>query len=205
MLILYQIYTVYKVNLRFYAFLQAPKAVILAKIIAEVSEIHVTENPMKTLLENPILNLSVRLVLGGIFIFAAMDKIAEPDAFAKSIGNYHLIPTAGLNFMALLMPWIELVTGLFLILGVRIKASSAIIGGMLVVFLIAIISAIIRGYNINCGCFAQTSASSAAAASKVGWLKVGEDAAMLLAAAYLFFYPVKTWTLEAFAAREQAA
>ena len=160
---------------------------------------------MKTLLENPILNLSVRLVLGCIFIFAAVAKIAEPDIFAKSIANYHLIPTFSLNIMALLMPWIELVAGLFLILGVRIKASSAIIGGMLVVFLIAIISAIIRGYNIDCGCFAQTSATSAAEASKVGWLKVGEDAAMLLGAVYLFYYPLKTWTLEAFAVSEQAA
>lgn len=188
-----------------YAFLQAPKAVILAKINIEVSEKPELKNSMKTLLENPILNLSVRLVLGGIFIFAALPKIADPDAFAKSISHYHLIPTAGLNFMALLMPWIELLTGIFLIIGVRIKATSAIIGSMLVVFLIAIISAIVRGYNIDCGCFAQTSASSAATASKVGWLKVGEDAAMLIGALYLFLYPVKTWTLEAFAASEQAA
>lgn len=160
---------------------------------------------MKSLLENPILNLSVRLVLGGIFIFAAIDKIAEPDAFAKSIGNYHLIPTFGLNFMALLMPWIELLCGLFLVLGVRVKASSAIVSAMLVVFLVAISTAIFRGYNIDCGCFAQTSASSADKASKVGWKKVGEDTGMLIAALYLFYYPVKSWTFEAFALKEQTA
>lgn len=157
---------------------------------------------MKTLLNNPILVLAVRLVLGGIFIFAALDKIAEPDAFAKSISNYHLIPTAMLNIMALTMPWIELLAGIFLIIGVRLKAASAIISGMLIVFLVAIISAIIRGYNIDCGCFAQTSQGAAAKASKVGWLKVMEDTAMLIGGLYIYFFPNKHYTFDSFAQSE---
>jgi uncharacterized membrane protein YphA (DoxX/SURF4 family) len=157
---------------------------------------------MKTIFNNPILALAVRLLLGGIFIFAAVDKIAEPDAFAKSISNYHLIPTVLLNIMALTMPWIELLAGVLLVLGIRLRASSAIISGMLVVFLIAIISAILRGYNIDCGCFAQTSQSAASKASKVGWYKVMEDSAMLIAALYIFLFPNKQFTFDSFAGNE---
>jgi len=159
---------------------------------------------MKTILNNPILLLAVRLVLGGIFIFAAIDKIAEPDAFAKSISNYHLIPTVALNIMALTMPWIELIAGIFLVIGVRLRAASALISGMLVVFLIAIISAILRGYNIDCGCFAQTSQGAAEKASKVGWLKVLEDTAMLIGGLYLYFFSNKQLTFDSFAQNEAA-
>lgn len=159
---------------------------------------------MKTILNNPILALVVRLVLGGIFIFAALDKIAEPDAFAKSINNYHLIPTVLLNIMALIMPWIELLAGIFLVIGVRLRASSALISGMLIVFLIAIISAIFRGYNIDCGCFAQTSQGSAEKASKVGWLKVMEDTAMLIGGLYLYFFASKQYTFDSIAQTESA-
>ncbi|MBI3258151.1 MAG: DoxX family membrane protein [Ignavibacteriae bacterium] len=157
---------------------------------------------MKTILNNPILALAIRLVLGCIFIFAAAGKIADPDTFAKSISNYHLIPNFALNIMALTMPWIELLTGIFLIIGVRLRASSAIISGMLIIFLIAIISAILRGYNIDCGCFAQTSQSAAATATKVGWKKVLEDTAMLVGGLYIFFFPNKHYTFDSFAHNE---
>ncbi len=160
---------------------------------------------MKTILNNPILALAVRLLLGGIFIFAALDKIAEPDAFAKSIGNYHIIPNAALNLMALTMPWIELLAGIFLVIGVRIRASSALISGMLIVFIIAIISAILRGYNINCGCFAQTSQGAATKASQVGWMKVLEDTAMLAGALYLYFFPNKQYTFDSLAANDEVS
>jgi len=132
---------------------------------------------MKAILHNPLFQLIARLVLGGVFLVAAIDKIAVPEAFAKSINNYHIVPTNLVNFSALLLPWLELLCSIFLIVGVRVKAAAFLTSGMLIVFIVAIISAMIRGLDINCGCFSQVGV----APSKVGWGKVFEDIGLLIA------------------------
>jgi hypothetical protein len=66
------------------------------------------------------------------------------------------------------------------------KAASFLISGMLIVFIIAILTAIARGYNIDCGCFGESSPAAAAEVTKVGWAKVLEDARWLIASLYIF-------------------
>ena len=72
---------------------------------------------MKRLLENTIGHryflLGVRIVLGFIFIFASIEKIAQPEEFAKAITNYRLLPTPAVNLFAIVLPWVELLAGLF--------------------------------------------------------------------------------------------
>ena len=131
---------------------------------------------MKAILHNPLFQLVARLVLGGVFLIAAIDKIAVPDVFAKSINNYHIVPTYFVNFSALLLPWLELLCSIFLITGIRVKASAVLTSGMLLVFVVAILSAMYRGLDINCGCFSQ----AGVAPTKVGWGKVAEDIGLLV-------------------------
>ena len=56
--------------------------------------------------------LIARLILGGVFIYASLDKIAHPAEFAKAIGNYHVVPFGLENLMALALPWLELIAGI---------------------------------------------------------------------------------------------
>jgi len=51
--------------------------------------------------------LAARLVMAGIFLYASIDKIAHPAAFAKDIYNYQILPDALINLTALLLPWLE--------------------------------------------------------------------------------------------------
>lgn len=136
------------------------------------------------LTDNPYAALIARLIIGAVFIFAGIEKIASPEAFAKSIQNYQILPIAIINIMALILPWLELIAGLFLVFGIRIKSSSAIVGGLLVIFIIAILSAMMRGLNIDCGCFSQDGAGT-----KVGWGKILENLGMVVLTAYLYFFP----------------
>lgn len=115
-----------------------------------------------------------RIFVAAFFIFAALGKIVEPEKFAKEIANYKMLPNWIINPMALIMPWLELFSGVGLLFGAKIKTNSAIIGGMLIIFIIAISSAYARGLNINCGCTAQLGAEL------VGWGKIFEDLAMLI-------------------------
>jgi uncharacterized membrane protein YphA (DoxX/SURF4 family) len=144
---------------------------------------------IKKLLSNSLLKLVARLILGGIFLTYSIGKIADPATFAKEISNYQMMPYFTINLMALILPWIELACGVFLIAGIRQRAASAITGFMLIVFLIAIISAMARGLNINCGCFSHV-------VEYVGWRKVAEDTGQLILAVYIFFYPYDKLSLE---------
>lgn len=144
---------------------------------------------MNKVLEHPLFNLIIRLILGLIFIFAAVGKIAAPELFAKEINNYNLINFELTNLIALTLPWIELIIAIFLITGIRIKASSAIAAIMLIVFIFAVGSAMARNLDINCGCFGRT-------IQKVGWGKIFENTALLLGSIYLFIKPAQKLTLE---------
>ena len=61
--------------------------------------------------------LMARLILGVIFIYASIDKIFHPAAFAEAVYNYQILPDALINLTAIVLPWLELILGAFLILG----------------------------------------------------------------------------------------
>jgi putative oxidoreductase len=100
--------------------------------------------------------LAVRIVIGGIFIYASIDKIIHPDAFARIIHNYRLFPPNSINIIAIITPWIELITGVLLVIGWRSRGANLIIFGMLIAFIIALTISYARGININCGCFSTS-------------------------------------------------
>ena len=110
---------------------------------------------MKTrdIVTHPWLTIRVQIALGVIFVAAALPKIVDPPSFAHMIYNYKLVPVGLLNLMALVMPWIELLCGLALVLGVWPGTARTIIGLLLVTFVIAIGINLARGNAIDCGCF----------------------------------------------------
>ena len=137
---------------------------------------------MKAILSNDYVNFLARVVVGFIFISFGMEKIFEPSKFANEIGNYKMLPEILLNFSALILPWIEVISGLLLIAGVRIKANSAIIGSLLFVFIVAVATAMARGLSIKCGC-------SSSNAQMVGFPKIFENLGLLLLCLNLFIFP----------------
>jgi uncharacterized membrane protein YphA (DoxX/SURF4 family) len=108
---------------------------------------------LKRLLAHPWLTIRVQLALGAIFVIAALPKIADPPSFAHMIYNYRLVPSSLINLSALVMPWVELLAGLALILGVWKAAARTVIGILLFVFIIAISFNLGRDNAIDCGCF----------------------------------------------------
>ena len=92
-------------------------------------------------------------VLGAIFIAAAWPKIQEPPDFAHMICNYKIIPGSLVNLLGIYLPWLEAITGVALILGVLRRASLLAIGGMLIVFIVALGINLARDHAVDCGCF----------------------------------------------------
>ena len=141
---------------------------------------------MTKLLGNKYFLLTIRIVLGLVFIFAAISKAAEPELFARSIANYKLLPIFLINIFAIILPWIELCAGLLLIFGVSVKENSTILSGLLLVFLIAIGISLMRGLDIECGCFGTVDGA------KVGVQKILENIGLLIAGLILIKFDSKT-------------
>ena len=101
-----------------------------------------------------VIVLLLRMIVGGVFIYAGAIKAIDPAQFAKDVDNYRLLPsTAAVAAVALYLPWLEILAGTALAAGVWHRGASLLIGGMLIAFIIALVSAWARGLDINCGCF----------------------------------------------------
>ncbi|MCX6159386.1 MAG: DoxX family membrane protein [Ignavibacteriae bacterium] len=115
---------------------------------------------MTNFLANKYFQISLRIILGVIFIYASVGKLFRPEDFAKAILRYEFLPVYFVNIMAIVMPWVEFFTGVLLITGIFKKASSLLAGISLIVFLTALISAFARGLDISCGCFSLEETST---------------------------------------------
>jgi putative oxidoreductase len=96
---------------------------------------------------------SCRLIVGAIFIFAAVVKICSPQDFADSIASYQIVPSSAVNIMAMGLPLFELGCGLLMLTGFFVRIGGMGIMVMLAIFIGALIIALSRGLSINCGCF----------------------------------------------------
>ena len=101
---------------------------------------------------NKYVIVSMRLILGTVFLWASFDKILDPASFAKNISNYHVVPFGLENTIAIILPWLEFLIGSGMILGIMVDGSVMISSFLLLLFNILIAQAIIRGFNIECGC-----------------------------------------------------
>ncbi len=116
--------------------------------------------------------LVFRLVLGGLFVYAGIVKVLEPLDFAQNIRNYRLVGQSLAFIAALILPWLEIVAGVFLIAGIWKRGAALVVSGLLVFFIILTAVTMIRGLDVDCGCFGALSRKS-------GWSVILEDLAML--------------------------
>ncbi len=130
--------------------------------------------------------LAFRFILGGVFIWASLDKIMDPQGFVRIIENYRLLPLAFVRPFGLVLPWVELLCGINLISGHLIKGSAMIINFLVVIFLIAIGVNMYRGLDIYCGCF-----STSGEASNKLYLNLIRDGLLLPIGIWIFYFRLK--------------
>lgn len=100
------------------------------------------------------LTLVGRLVLGVVFLYAAYTKLRQPWLlFAMSIDAYKLLPEWAVLFAARIIPWIELVLGILLLAGFRLRYVATFASGLLLFFFAVMVRSYAKGMGIDCGCF----------------------------------------------------
>lgn len=123
-----------------------------------------------------------RLIVAGVFVVAGVIKLLDPAAFAQDIANYQAFPWWTWNLAAAVVPVVEILAGLAVLTGFKRRAGTIVLGSLTIAFLGLIASVMIRGIDLNCGCFGEATDASA-----VGWPLVFRDLGLLVAivAAYL--------------------
>jgi len=117
---------------------------------------------------------AIRIVLGALFIWAAVTKLPDMAGFAQDVANYRVVPAALVPLVASAVVGIELLGGIALVVGVMERAAAAVIAGLLVVFTAFLSQALLRGIDLRCGCFGGDEPAS--------WWTVARDLVMLAAA-----------------------
>jgi uncharacterized membrane protein YphA (DoxX/SURF4 family) len=130
---------------------------------------------------HPTTAVVARIILGCTFLYASLDKIRHPDLFAEVIYNYQLLPDVAVNLVAIWLPWLELLSGGLLMLGIWVRGSVLVIVTLMVLFFGTLGFTVARGLDIHCGCFTIQSTDP------VTVLTLFRDSVLLCIAVYLFW------------------
>lgn len=147
----------------------------------------------KDILHHPILSLVVRVIVGGVFLLFGAVKAYEPkEAFFASIADYQIVPEALIPTFGYIVIVLEIIVGLLFILGLFLDWATIGVGGLLMLFIVALSQAMLRGLELpNCGCSGSL-------------IKVGEtpiqvltrDVAMLAGVVWVWCARQKQYTLD---------
>ena len=132
-----------------------------------------------------IIALNARLYLAWVFITACLHKLADPTGFAIDIATYQMLPLVFINFLAIILPYIELGTGIMLVIGLKARAAALMVCGMMVMFMIALSYALMHDLSISCGCFAS---NAAAASDPISGLTMLRDSGWLILGLYVVIF-----------------
>jgi len=133
-----------------------------------------------------------RLLLGPIFIYAGYSKIFLPNTnfwplfflklsinmnlsnFGLQVDAFKMLPAAGVEFVAHTLPFAEIILGVLVLIGWRLRIWASLLTVIMVGFFFVVLRAYLLHMNINCGCFATP--------EPIGPKKIIEDAAMSILA-----------------------
>lgn len=117
--------------------------------------------------------LLAQVALGLLFLVASLAKIGDAGAFALQIHHYRLLPFGLENLVAVTLPWIELLAALAILLRLSPRAGSVVVAWLMGLFVVVVAAAVVRGLDIECGCFGT------ADAGRVGVAKLLENLGLL--------------------------
>jgi uncharacterized membrane protein YphA (DoxX/SURF4 family) len=135
---------------------------------------------MKTTLD--ILHWLCRCILAGVFIYSGYIKIHATLQFAVAISGYKLVPEHYIFPLATYLPWLEILLGVAILIGWKIRYFSAAAAALLIFFIVILVITISRGIEANCGCFGLD--------ERISPKTIVRDSLILIPALFLILEPV---------------
>ncbi len=147
---------------------------------------------MKSFLQSRWFLFVLRCLVAATFLYAGITKIGDPQGFADSIATFRMLPPELINIVALGVPPFEVILGLMLLTGWKLRPAAFGILGLTVVFAIALVQALVRGLEVDCGCFGSGEPSVLKT-----WVSLGRDVLLLAATAWIYRHALPSLSAEA--------
>ncbi len=148
---------------------------------------------VRGLLSSPYATLASRIILGGVFLVAGATKIANPGALAAAIRSYELpLPEWFVSLSAHALPYLEVLLGLYLLAGLFTKISAWATNGLTLLFLLALLQGVVRGLEIDCGCFGFSAGNTSNL-----WLAAARDVGLLVLGLHVALAPLGRFSVDA--------
>ncbi len=125
--------------------------------------------------------LLIRLLLGGLLLAAGALKVGHPAELAATIAAFRLLPAAIAGPLAVALPYLELLLGLYLVAGLFTRVVAIVVAVQFVLYAGAIASAVLRHIQASCGCFGPTDSSVA------DWPHVAFDLSLAVASLFVAY------------------
>jgi uncharacterized membrane protein YphA (DoxX/SURF4 family) len=138
--------------------------------------------------------LLLRLVVGGVWLWAGLIKLPHPDASVTAVRAYQLLPAGTADTVGRLLPVLEVVVGACLVLGVLTRFVGGLSALMQLGFVIGIASVWARGISISCGCFGD-GGFDPNAISRYPW-EIARDVALMAASLWLVRRPRTSYAVD---------
>jgi uncharacterized membrane protein YphA (DoxX/SURF4 family) len=135
--------------------------------------------------------LALQVLLGFTFLYSGFTKLGNLAGFAEAVSNYRLLPNPAINIFAIVLPWVELISGACLLSGILLRGGALLMTVLLIIFTGAVLAGIVRGIDITCGC-----STPFTVASRIGLAKLMENAALLAIAVCIFFFGKPTFSFQ---------
>lgn len=134
-----------------------------------------------------VIGLVARLFLGAVLIYAGAVKVGKPLTSERAVQAFEIFPMELAGYIGLALPFVEILLGALLILGLFTRPVAIVSTLLMVAFIIGIAQAWARGLTIDCGCFGG-GGQVAAGETKYG-TDIARDATFALAGAWLWWRP----------------
>jgi uncharacterized membrane protein YphA (DoxX/SURF4 family) len=95
----------------------------------------------------------VRLGLAAVWLTSGILKAVDPDQTYVAVRAYDVLPMAGVEVVAALLPWFEIALGVLILIGAGLRLVAALSAALLLAFIAGVVQAWARGLSIDCGCF----------------------------------------------------
>ncbi|MDO8674705.1 MAG: MauE/DoxX family redox-associated membrane protein [Candidatus Omnitrophota bacterium] len=97
----------------------------------------------------------LRIVVGSVLLVSGLEKAIHPyQNFLYVVQAYQMLPGWAETLTAVVAPWVELMIGLFLVLGLWTMKALRWALMLFAVFIVVVGQALLRGLPLDhCGCF----------------------------------------------------
>lgn len=142
---------------------------------------------MQRYLVPDVVGTLARYGLAAVWLISGVLKAVDPDQTYVAVRAYDVLPEAGVEIVAAMLPWVEIALGVLLVVGAGTRAVAVASAVMLLVFIAGVTQAWVRGLSIDCGCFGGGGAVAPGETAYVEELL--RDTGLVLLAAWLIVRP----------------